>query len=1014
MKTSLKTVALLGLSLPLFSQTQVSGIINDYAAVNAIDPCEAKLTVADASAFNPGDDVYLIQMQGASINTSNSSSFGNIDELNAAGLFEKNEVLSVAGNDIFLKKELLNPYSVTGKLQLIRYIKYATVEITGDLQAKPWDGASGGVLVLEASNISFGANIDLSGQGFRGAQQVVVSSNCNFLTTADAYHYSISDWKGSPKGEGIAAPVTGKEHGRGAQANGGGGGNDHNSGGGGGGNTSAGGNGGNQNVGGLGCDGEYPGKGGKASPIEAERVYLGGGGGAGHVDDTGAGSSGANGGGIAIILAQSIEGNGFSILSNGLTPPIAHGDGAGGGGGGGTILLKANNLVGSLAVVAKGGKGGDVINSSDRCDGAGGGGSGGRLLTNLSNITALDLQGGDPGINTVASGQCNGPSNGAKKGDDGAQANLSYIPSSFFDIGPVEVIEQPSPIVTCVGQQASVNFQVQGNYLTYQWQLNTGTGWANVPTNSIYVGGLTSELVILNIVPAMNGFQYRCVVSSPCIPTFYSDVIDLELSDLPQANFIVLPLGNGTYQFQNNSSFSTSFHWDFGDGMTSDEANPTHHFEDFGDYTVVLTVVGPCGQDVFEFNLTVATFPTADFSFQNMGNCAPQTVQFTNLSSANASSFQWILPGGSPNSSTENSPSITYTVPGIFDVVLIAQNAVGADTFVMPLAIEVGGPPIADFDLAVNNLTVNFTNLSLNASNGFLWDFGDGNTSTLQNPMHDYGLQGLYEVSLTAYNDCGETTVSMSVPTGALPLANFSANTTAGCNPLTVQFQDQSFGTNLTGLLWEFPGGDPSTSTEPNPIITYSAPGVYEVSLTATNSLGSHTKHEAGFIQVYPTPVADFGFWVNGQVVYFTNNSIDGSFYVWDFGDGNTSNATNPVHEYASTGVFDVNLTAANLKCGSGIAYQVYLAPSATKEKQEGEGIRIFPNPTNGKCTVELEDVGQAIDVLKLRDATGRLILLKDNSAKRAELDLKEMAAGLYILEIMVNGKWHTKILLRQ
>ncbi|MBK9012613.1 MAG: PKD domain-containing protein [Saprospiraceae bacterium] len=804
MHTTFWTILLSTLIIPLFSQTQISGIINQYAKVNDVEPCEARLTVSDGSFFEAGDQVLLIQMKGATINTSNSGSFGNIEDLGVAGFYERNEVLSVSGNDVYLKNELLHPYSPANSLQLVTVPSYTNVEIVGDLMAQPWDGQTGGVLILEAANIDFQASIDVSGVGYRGAIQAEVVSDCSFLTNADGFHYTTTNWRGSPKGEGIADFVQDKEHGRGAQANGGGGGNDHNSGGGGGGNMTTGGNGGKQSVGGFGCDGDYPGRGGKACPDETGRIFMGGGGGSGHFDDTGAGSSGANGGGIVIISAETIEGNGFSIFANGNKPTIAGGDGAGGGGAGGTILLKANSMSGGLNIEAKGGGGGDVNNSADRCNGAGGGGSGGRLLTNLSNLTQINLDGGQPGVNTVASGQCNGPSNGAEAGEAGTQANLVAIPVSQNEIIAVEIIEQPTDVLACVGLQVDINFEVQGNYLEYQWQLNTGSGWQNVSNSSIYAGYLSPDLTVFNVVPAMDGFQYRCLVSSPCISAFYSNEVTLELTSLPEAAFISIPLGNGSYEFQNNSLNATSFVWDFGDGTTSDEPNPTHLYADFGSYMVTLTATGPCGEDVQTFNLNVTTVPTASFSFQNTGLCAPQLMQFTNLSSINATGFEWMFQGGNPSVSFDANPEIAYNIPGLFDVTLIAFNSAGSDTFSLVQAIEIGGPPVADFDLSVSNLTVNFLNLSLNASNGFLWDFGDGTTSDEENPVHSYASQAIFEVTLTVFNDCGQATISQSVPTGALPLAHFSADFTSGCTPMTVHFQNQSSGSNLSGFCGNF------------------------------------------------------------------------------------------------------------------------------------------------------------------------------------------------------------------
>ncbi|MCF8245135.1 MAG: PKD domain-containing protein [Saprospiraceae bacterium] len=1013
MNTYIWTLLLTFITLPIFSQSQIFGIINQYAKVTAIEPCEAKLTVSDGSFFGPGGKVLVIQMKGANINTSNSGSFGNIDDVGSAGFYEINEVLSVLGNDIYLKNELLHFYGPASSVQLVTVPEYANVDAVGEVKAKPWDGSTGGVLILEATNLNLQASIDVSGTGFRGAQQVEVVSDCSFFTNADAFSYSTTNWRGSPKGEGIANLVQDKEHGRGAQANGGGGGNDHNSGGGGGGNIVDGGIGGKQSVGGFGCDGDYPGRGGKACPIQAGRIFLGGGGGAGHFDDTGAGSSGANGGGIAIIIAQTIEANGFSILANGMKPPIAHGDGAGGGGAGGTILLKTNSILGVLSIEAKGGGGGDVINNSDRCNGAGGGGSGGRLLANTNNFAQVNLDGGPPGVNTVASGQCNGPSNGAEEGEIGLQSNLSAIPTAQNEIQQIEILQQPTDVFACVGLQVDITFQVQGNYLEYQWQLNSGAGWGNVPIGPNYAGALSHELTIFNVVPAMDGFQYRCLVSSPCIADFYSDEVSLVLTGLPAAAFDIVPIGNGSYEFQNNSANSTSFLWDFGDGNTSIEPNPTHTYSDFGDYTVTLVATGPCGDDELTINLNVAVLPTADFSFQNAGFCAPQTVTFTNLSSSNAESFEWILPGGTPSTFIGTTPMVTYNQAGIFDVTLIAFNSVGSDTFSLSQVIEIGGPPVANFGFSVANLTVSFDNLSLNGNNGFLWDFGDGVTSDEENPIHTFDMQGLFQVSLTAFNDCGQVTITLTVPTGSLPLANFMADFTTGCNPMTVHFQNQSSGSNLSGYSWEFPGGTPAFSNEENPVVTYDQPGLYQVNLTTTSPFGSHAISQPDYVKVYLTPIANFDFLQDGQIVYFNNSSVGGTYYHWDFGDGNTSSGVNPVHEYTIAGVFDVELTTSTLNCGSAISNQVFIEPSATKEPGQPIEIAIFPNPTAGFCIVNLGRSKHQPIKIRLLDSLGRQLQSFDIQNDTVKLSFADYPAGLYFVEVSSEGFIRTKKLMK-
>mgnify|MGYP001593607116 FL=1 len=105
MKVS-QTLAILLLSFPVFSQTPISGVINQYAKVLEINACEGKLTLSgSASQFAEGDPVVLIQMKGATINASNSGNFGNIEDLGGAGVFERNEVKNVSGSQLWLKND---------------------------------------------------------------------------------------------------------------------------------------------------------------------------------------------------------------------------------------------------------------------------------------------------------------------------------------------------------------------------------------------------------------------------------------------------------------------------------------------------------------------------------------------------------------------------------------------------------------------------------------------------------------------------------------------------------------------------------------------------------------------------------------------------------------------------------------------------------------------------------------------------------------------------------------------
>ncbi len=149
-------------------------------------------------------------------------------------------------------------------------------------------------------------------------------------------------------------------------------------------------------------------------------------------------------------------------------------------------------------------------------------------------------------------------------------------------------------------------------------------------------------------------------------------------------------------------------------------------------------------------------------------------------------------------------------------------------------------------------LTVQFTDQSTNAPTSWLWNFGNGQTSTQQNPSHTYTEPGVYSVSLTATNTAGQNTFMrtnyITVNSGILPpVAAFNAAVTCGQAPLTVAFTDNS-NNNPTSWSWNF--GNGQTSTQQNPAITFETPGIYTVQLTSGNTAGSNTAVQNAYITV--------------------------------------------------------------------------------------------------------------------------------------------------------------------
>ena len=236
--------------------------------------------------------------------------------------------------------------------------------------------------------------------------------------------------------------------------------------------------------------------------------------------------------------------------------------------------------------------------------------------------------------------------------------------------------------------------------------------------------------------------------------------------------------------------------------------------------------------------------------------------------------------------------------------------------------------PYAGFSSNVTSgtapLNVQFNDTSTGLPTVWNWNFGDGNSSTVQNPTHTYSTAGNYTVALTATNAAGSNTTTKSnyiKVTGTAvqkPVAAFSASPTSGSAPLNVTFTDSSTGTP-TSWNWSF--GDGKYSTTKSPVHTYSAAGNYTVALTATNTAGSNTTTKSNYIKVTGTALAKpvLNYWGsprNGTVphtVSFKDNSSNSpTAWNWTFGDGTYSTERNPVHTYTKAGTYTIYITVTN------------------------------------------------------------------------------------------------------
>ncbi len=389
----------------------------------------------------------------------------------------------------------------------------------------------------------------------------------------------------------------------------------------------------------------------------------------------------------------------------------------------------------------------------------------------------------------------------------------------------------------------------------------------------------------------------------------------ISVSDVPTANFNTNVSGTSLSTF-NASTGASSYLWDFGDGNTSTDVNANHTYATDGTYTIVLTAINDCGMTTSTQTVEVVTAPSAAFVADSIQGCAPLTVTFTNQSSANATSWSWNFPGGTPATSTDQNPVVTYATSGTYDVTLTTMNDAGSDVSTQSNYIIISEIPLASFNFNATGPDFNFFNTSTNAT-AYSWDFGDGNMSMDANPVHTYAMDGTYTVELTATNDCGTISSTQTVTVSTAPVAAFAADTTFGCAPMIISFMDQS-SSNATSWNWSFPGGTPSSSTDQNPVVTYETAGVHNVSLEVNGAGGSDISTQLSYISISEAPLASFTGILNGSDVTFINNTTGATSYSWDFGDGNMSTETNPQHTYTTDGIYYIELEASN-SCGTSI-----------------------------------------------------------------------------------------------
>jgi gliding motility-associated-like protein len=461
----------------------------------------------------------------------------------------------------------------------------------------------------------------------------------------------------------------------------------------------------------------------------------------------------------------------------------------------------------------------------------------------------------------------------------------------------------------CAGQ--NMPFQntsniLGGGLMNHSW--NFGNGATSVQTSPWYQYLNPGTYTVTLIVTGPGG----------CKDTATQQVT---VNPIPVAAFTLPNVCGLTSTITNTStvlppSQIISHQWNLGNGQTSSQQNPTYNYNNPGVYNITLTVTSTGGCTDSETQpLTINSIPVASFTAPQTchGNAVPFTNTSTILGNANLN-YQWNF--GNGNTSNQTNPTQLYANPGQYLVTLIATGP-GSCSDTVTQTVNVPPTPIANFSIPDScGLTGQISSTSIISPPGFItsyqWNLGNGQTSNQPNTNYNYNGPGVYNVTLIVSSNQGcSDTITQPVTIWSIPTAQFTHTPT--CYGIPFNFVDQSSITNSQIIGWDWSLGNGQTSNQQNPSHFYNTNGQYPVQLIVTGQ-GGCTDTITDVITVYPKPTAAFVLPDScGMSAAFTDLSLFNiASWNWNFGDGNTSNQTNPTHIYQTNGTYQVRLIVQN------------------------------------------------------------------------------------------------------
>ncbi len=482
-----------------------------------------------------------------------------------------------------------------------------------------------------------------------------------------------------------------------------------------------------------------------------------------------------------------------------------------------------------------------------------------------------------------------------------------------------------SPVNYCIDAPALplTATTVPGNTLRWYTSAVGGTGTATAPTPTTNATGVTTYYV--SQVTALGCEGSRAAIDVIVNPDALAEFVASPLIECAPFNIDATIIQPTVYPTRNNV-----YNWYANDVLIGTGTTfPGYTIIQPGDsilIKLVTTSLFGCKSDSTSTRFYTFPVPVTDFTASDTVGCGPLSVTFTNTTPNPGSfNFNWNFGNGVTSSAVNPGTIIFQPNPTagdtIYNVSLAAYTQ--CDTIIKVVPIRVKSRPRAiitpDKTYGCSPLTVVFNNISLGVNMTFEWNFGDGTPSFFTNntsPVsHTYNTaqQDTFYVRLIATNDCGSDTGFYNIVVAARTInldVAINGNQTTGCAPHAVRFFNNS--TGATNFVWDFGDGNLRSTTNNIDTIdhSYLTTGTFSVVIRASNGCTDTSITET--ISVFAKPLVNFSALPSpvcvGDTVFFTNQTDTATGFLWNFGDGITSQLTNPVHAYQTPGTYDVKL----------------------------------------------------------------------------------------------------------